>query len=77
MTGAEQTPEAAVTEMLEGTVSEGLLPLTTVTVKLCVVVPLALVAEAVTVVVPIGNTEPDAGLSVTGSDPVQSEAEAE
>jgi hypothetical protein len=53
-----------------GTVTVGALVSTTVTVKPALdLLPEASVAVHVTVVVPNGNVEPDAGLQVTGSDP--------
>ena len=69
LTGA---PEAftALTVILDGRVSTGRVLSTTVTVKLPFAVLLwESVDEQLTVVVPIGNTEPEAGKQVTGREP--------
>jgi hypothetical protein len=60
----------ACTVIFAGTVTTGASVSTTVTVKLALdLLPDASVAVHVTVVVPNGNVEPEAGLQVTGSDP--------
>jgi hypothetical protein len=56
--------------MLAGTLITGGVVGCTVTVKeACEVLLCASVAAQVTVVAPMGNVEPDAGVQLTGSDP--------
>jgi hypothetical protein len=69
----------ASTVMSPGTVTTGGVFCWTVTAKNPVAVfPALSVAEQVTLVVPSGNAEPEAGVQVTGTEPsTRSEAEAE
>ena len=60
----------AFTVMLDGNVNTGGASPITVMVKLpCAVFPCESVAEQLTVVVPMGNREPEAGTQVTGTGP--------
>ncbi len=72
VTTAPQTPASLLTVMSVGTVSAGFSVSLTVTVNVLVVVlPCASVTVLVTVVVPTGNVEPEAGVLVTEPTPGQ------
>ena len=58
-------PAVLLTVTVDGTTITGANPTTVTTKLVCVLFPLRSVAVTVTVVLPIGNTDPDAGTAVT------------